>query len=135
MTVLVVEDDPDVRDLVVLSLRNAGFEVLAQSNGASGLAVALGEHPDVVILDWMMPGMTGVQVCQALRADPRGQHIGVLLLTSRAQEVDIDLGFDAGADDYMVKPIRPRELVSRVDSLVAARRQPTAPSGARRALT
>jgi DNA-binding response OmpR family regulator len=123
VTVLVVEDDPDVRDLVVLSLKHAGYEVLAQSNGQSALAVALGEQPDLVILDWMMPGMTGVEVCRALRADPRGQHVGVLLLTSRAQERDIDLGFDAGANDYMVKPFRGRELISRVDSLVRASRQ------------
>jgi DNA-binding response OmpR family regulator len=129
MTVLVVEDDPDVRDLVALSLKHAGYDVLAQSNGESALAVALGEQPDLVILDWMMPGMSGVEVCRKLRADPRGAHIRVLLLTSRAQEMDIDLGFDAGANDYMVKPFRGRELVSRVDSLVQATRQRTAPPG------
>lgn len=129
MTILVVEDDADVRDLVVLSLQQAGFTVLAQSNGEAALAVALAEQPDLVILDWMMPGMSGVQVCQALRADPRGQHIPVLVLTSRAQEVDIDLGFDAGANDYMVKPFRARELVSRVDSLVAATRRGKVPHG------
>lgn len=129
MTVLVVEDDPDVRDLVVLALQQAGFTVLAQSNGEAALAVALAEQPDLVILDWMMPGMTGVEVCQALRADPRGRTIPVLVLTSRAQEMDIDLGFEAGATDYMVKPFRGRELVSRVDSLVAAARLKTAPRG------
>lgn len=123
MTVLVVEDDADIRELVALSLRQAGFAVLAQSNGEAALAVALAEQPDLVILDWMMPRMSGVEVCRALRADPRGQHIPVLVLTSRAQEVDIDLGFDAGANDYMVKPFRARELVSRVESLVAARRR------------
>lgn len=123
MTVLVVEDDPDVRDLVALSLQQAGFRVLAQSNGEMALALALAEQPDVVILDWMLPGMSGVEVCQRVRSDPRGKDIAVLLLTSRAQEHDIDLGFDAGANDYMVKPFRGRELVSRVDSLVAASRR------------
>jgi DNA-binding response OmpR family regulator len=131
MTVLVVEDDPDVRDLVVLSLEHAGFDVLAQANGETALAVALREQPDVLILDWMMPGMTGVEVCRALRADPRGESTAVLMLTSRAQEVDIDLGFDAGANDYMVKPFRGRELVSRVDSLLTANRRKTTPPAAK----
>jgi DNA-binding response OmpR family regulator len=119
MKVLVVEDDADVRDLVVLSLANAGIDVLSEGDGQTGLVVASREQPDVVILDWMMPQMTGVDVCRALRADPRTEHIKVLLLTSRAQEADIGLGFDAGANDYMVKPFRGRELVSRVASLLA----------------
>jgi DNA-binding response OmpR family regulator len=129
MTVLVAEDDPDVRDLVVFSLEHAGYDVLAESDGETALAVALEKQPDLLILDWMMPGMTGVEVCRAMRADPRGQHIGVLMLTSRAQEVDIDRGFEAGANDYMVKPFRGRELVSRVDSLLAANRRKTVPPG------
>jgi DNA-binding response OmpR family regulator len=120
MTILVVEDDPDVRDLVVLSLEQGGFKVLSESNGRTALALALEEQPDLVILDWMMPGMSGVEVCRAMRADARAKHIGVLMLTSRAQEADIDLGFDAGANDYMVKPFRGRELVSRVHSLLKA---------------
>ncbi len=118
MKVLVVEDDPDVADLVALALERAGFEVATETHGAMGLAAALEQQPDVVILDWMMPGMTGVEICRALRADPRTEHCGVLLLTSRAQEADIDLGFAAGANDYMVKPVRGRELASRVQSLL-----------------
>jgi len=130
MKVLVVEDDVDVRDLVVLSLNHAGFDVLVEGDGAAGLDRALAELPDVVILDWMMPRPNGVEVCRALRADPRAEHIGVLLLTSRAQETDIDQGFEAGANDYMVKPFRARELVSRVDSLLAQsrRRLPVPPA-------
>ncbi len=122
MKVLVVEDDVDVRDLVALSLVKAGFDVLTEADGKSGLALAQHQQPDVVILDWMMPRMTGVEVCRAMRADPRTEKTGILLLTSRIQEADIDQGFAAGADDYMVKPFRGRELVSRVDSLLANRR-------------
>jgi DNA-binding response OmpR family regulator len=129
MTVLVAEDDPDVRDLVVLSLEQAGLHVSAQSNGQTALAVALKEQPDLVILDWMMPAMSGVEVCRAMRADPRGERIPVLMLTSRAQEADIDQGFEVGANDYMVKPVRGRELVSRVDSLLAANRRKQVPPG------
>ena len=119
MTVLVVEDDADVRDLVVLSLTHAGFAVSTRGDGEAGLAAALAEQPEVVILDWVMPRLTGVEVCRALRADPRGVGVSVLLLTSRAHEGDIDQGFEVGADDYMVKPFRARELTSRVDTLIA----------------
>ncbi len=122
MKVLVVEDDVDVRDLVALSLVKAGFDVLTEADGKSGLTLAQHQQPDVVILDWMMPRMTGVEVCRAMRADPRTEKTGILLLTSRIQEADIDQGFAAGADDYMVKPFRGRELVSRVESLLANRR-------------
>jgi DNA-binding response OmpR family regulator len=119
MKVLVVEDDVDIRDLVISLLSRAGYEVLAEDNGEAGLAAALTRQPDLVILDWMMPGLTGVEVCRAMRADPRAKNTTILLLTSRAQEADIDQGFTAGADDYMVKPFRGRELVSRVKSLTA----------------
>lgn len=117
MKVLVVEDDVDIQDLVISLLSRAGYDVLAEGNGDAGLATALTQQPDLVILDWMMPGLSGVEVCRALRADPRAKNIPVLLLTSRAQEADIDQAFTAGADDYMVKPFRGRELVSRVQSL------------------
>ena len=120
MKVLVVEDDADIQDIVVSLLSRAGYDVLAESDGEAGLAAALTQQPDLVILDWMMPGLTGVEVCRAMRADPRAKDIAVLLLTSRAQEADIDQAFTAGADDYMVKPFRGRELVSRVMSLKPA---------------
>ena len=127
MKVLLVEDDEDVKDLAVLSLERAGFDVATASEGAAGLVAAQQQHPDVIILDWMMPGMSGVDVCHELRADPRTEHISVLLLTSRAQEVDIEQGFEAGANDYMVKPFRGRELISRVDALLKSSRRPVAP--------
>jgi len=119
MKVLVVEDDVDIQELVVSLLTRAGYEVLAEGNGDAGLAAALTQQPDLVILDWMMPGLSGVEVCRAMRADPRAKDIAVLMLTSKAQEADIDQAFTAGADDYMVKPFRGRELVSRVQTLTA----------------
>jgi DNA-binding response OmpR family regulator len=121
MKVLVVEDDLDIQDIAISLLGRAGYEVLVKGDGESGLAAALTEQPDLVVLDWMMPGMTGVEVCRAMRADPRGARTAVLMLTSRAQEADIDQAFTAGADDYMVKPFRGSELVSRVKSLTAAK--------------
>ena len=119
MKVLVVEDDQDIRDLVTFVLSRAGHDVHGEDNGSAGLAAALSQEFDLVILDWMMPGMTGVEVCRAMREDPRTKDTAVLLLTSRAQETDIDQGFTVGADDYMVKPFSGRELVSRVASLTA----------------
>jgi DNA-binding response OmpR family regulator len=119
MRVLVVEDDLDIQELVISLLTRAGYEVLAEGNGDAGLAAALTQQPDLVILDWMMPGLSGVEVCRAMRADPRAKDIAVLMLTSKAQEADIDQAFTAGADDYMVKPFRGRELVSRVQTLTA----------------
>ena len=119
MKVLIMEDDEDIRDFVVSLLSRAGYEVLAEDNGQAGLASALREQPDLVILDWMMPGLTGVEVCRAMRADIRGNGLPILLLTSRAQEADIDQAFTAGVDDYMVKPFEGRELVSRVTALTS----------------
>ena len=119
MKVLVVEDDVDIQDIVISVLSRDGYQVLTEGNGDAGLAAALTQQPDLVILDWMMPGLTGVEVCRAMRADPRTKDIAILLLTSRAQEADIDQAFTAGADDYMVKPFRGRELVSRVLALTA----------------
>ena len=117
MKVLVVEDDRDIQDLVVALLSREGHDVRAEDEGVAGLSAALTRSPDLVILDWMMPGMSGVEVCRAIRADPRTKDIHVLMLTSKAQEADIDQAFSAGADDYMVKPFRGRELVSRVHAL------------------
>jgi DNA-binding response OmpR family regulator len=119
MKVLVVEDDVDIQDLVVALLSRVGYDVVVADNGDAGLAAALSQDPDLVILDWMMPGLSGVEVCRGMRADPRAKDIAVLMLTSKAQEGDIDQAFTAGADDYMVKPFRGRELVSRVLALTS----------------
>lgn len=119
MKILVVEDDVDIQDLVISLLSRAGYDVIVRGTGDAGLTAALTQQPDLVILDWMMPGMSGVEVCRAMRADPSAANITVLMLTSRAQEADIDQAFTAGADDYMVKPFGARELVSRVRSLTA----------------
>jgi two-component system phosphate regulon response regulator PhoB len=128
MKVLVVEDDLDIQELVVSLLSRAGYDVLAESNGDSGLAAALTQQPDLAILDWMMPGLSGVEVCRAMRADPGAKTIAVLMLTSKAQEADIDQAFTVGADDYMVKPFRGRELVSRVNALTAETRRVGTPT-------
>ena len=114
--VLVVDDDPVIADLVAFRLGRLGLQVTVETDGQAGLAAARQLRPDLVVLDWMMPRMNGLEVCAALRAEPDQAlaRTPVLLLTAKAQEPDLERGFAAGATDYVVKPFSPRELVSRV---------------------
>jgi DNA-binding response OmpR family regulator len=116
---LVVDDEPDIRSVITFLLDRAGFEVHEESNGVAGLAAANETHPDVVLLDWMMPRMDGIEVCRALRRNDCRHPATVILLTAKAQQSDIELGFAAGAQDYIMKPFSPSELVSRVQMLLA----------------
>ena len=123
MTLIVVaDDDADIRDLVSFKLEQSGFEVVPCEDGATALAACESAAPDLVILDVMMPGMSGLDVCRSLRHSG-GREIPVILLTARAQEADIAQGFEAGADDYVVKPFSPRELSSRVQAVLQRSRR------------
>ena len=117
MRVLVVEDDPVVRELIEWKLAAAGHEVLLAEDGEAGLSRARSDKPDAVIVDWMMPKLTGLEVCQAIRADADLAATPVLLLTARAQESDVEKGYAAGVDDYLMKPFSPRELLTRLEGL------------------
>ncbi len=121
--ILVADDDRDIRDLVVFKLSNAGHEVLAVDDGPSALAAVTERLPEVAILDVSMPGMSGFDVCASLRSEERTAGIPVLLLTAKAQEADVQTGFAAGADDYIVKPFSPRELLSRVEAVLSRARR------------
>ena len=114
--VLVVDDDPVIADLVAFRLGRLGLQISVETDGEAGLAATRELRPDLVVLDWMMPRMNGLEVCRALRADtdPALARTPVVLLTAKAQESDVERGFVAGATDYVVKPFSPRELVSRV---------------------
>jgi DNA-binding response OmpR family regulator len=120
--ILVADDDADIRDLVAFKLEQAGFDVTAVDNGLAALDAARAARPDLVVLDVMMPGMTGLDVCRELRSDPGTATLPIILLTARAQEGDVQVGFSAGADDYVVKPFSPKELVSRVEAVLARSR-------------
>jgi two-component system response regulator MtrA len=120
--IVVADDDADIRDLVGFKLRQAGHEVETVEDGAAAVAAAQAVRPDLVILDVMMPGMGGLDATRALRLDPALARVPVILLTARAQESDIEQGFGAGADDYVVKPFSPRELASRVAAVLARSR-------------
>jgi DNA-binding response OmpR family regulator len=117
--ILVADDDEDIRELVLFKLEAAGFDVTAVDNGVSALEAARERPPDLALLDVMMPGLSGIDVCRALRAEEATAQLPVILLTARAQEGDVQIGFGAGADDYVVKPFSPRELVSRVEAVLA----------------
>ena len=114
--VLVVDDDPVVADLVAFRLQRLGLQVTVQTDGETGLAAARRLRPDLVVLDWLMPRMDGLEVCRALRADadPALARTPVLMLTAKSQEPDLERGFAAGATDFVAKPFSTRELVSRV---------------------
>ncbi|MDD4766407.1 MAG: response regulator transcription factor [Desulfotomaculaceae bacterium] len=112
--ILVVEDEKNILELVRFNLERAGFEVIATPDGARGLEMAREELPDLIILDVMLPGMNGFEVCRELQHDSATRFIPVIFLSARAGELDRVLGLEMGADDYIVKPFSPRELVARV---------------------
>jgi phosphate regulon transcriptional regulator PhoB len=116
--ILVVEDEADIRKLVRYNLEQEGFVPLEAADGEQALALLRKQRPHLVILDLMLPGMNGLEVCRVLRADERLAKLPVLMLTARATEVDKVLGLEIGADDYVTKPFSPRELVARVKALL-----------------
>ena len=121
--VVVADDDADIRDLVAFKLEAAGMDVVAVADGAAALEACQDVPPDLVILDVMMPVMSGLDVCRALRDSIGLAQVPVILLTARAQESDVAQGFDAGADDYVVKPFSPRELAARVNAVMSRARR------------
>jgi DNA-binding response OmpR family regulator len=126
-TVLVVDDDSDIRALISWKLSLSGYATIVEADGAGALLAAVGRSPqapgvcpDLVLLDWTMPRMSGIEVCQALRADPATADIPIVLLTAKAQESELAQGLAAGADEYIVKPFSPGELLRRVTALLDA---------------
>jgi len=117
-TVLVVEDEKAIRDLLRLHLDLARFEVREASDGRRGLDLARAEHFDVIILDVMLPGLDGVTLCRALRAEGASRDAPILMLTARDAESDKVVGLESGADDYVAKPFGIRELLARIDALL-----------------
>jgi two-component system phosphate regulon response regulator PhoB len=119
--VLVVEDDDDIRGLVAFRLARVGVTVHEAVDGESGLAAVAEIQPDLVLLDWMMPGIDGLEVCRRLRADPATAALPVVLLTARAREADAQRGLAAGADAYVAKPFSQPELLGAIRMALAAR--------------
>src|SRR5208337_5004825 len=116
--VLIVEDDADIRELIRYNLAQEGFIVEEAADGAQALEKVKRRVPDLMVLDLMLPGMPGLQVCRQMRAERETTHLPILIVTAKGTEVDKVLGLEMGADDYVVKPFSPRELVARVKALL-----------------
>ena len=113
-TVLLVEDEPAQRELLAYNLEAEGFDVIAADNGEDGLILVDENDPDLIVLDWMMPQLSGIEVCRRLKSNSKTRQIPVVMLSARAEEVDRVRGLETGADDYVVKPYSVIELMARV---------------------
>ena len=116
--VLVVEDDPAARRLVSFALEQEGFEILTAANGLEGLKKAREENPELLVLDVMLPGLDGFEVCHRLRSDPETEGVLILMLSAKAQDSDRNTGMKMGADDYLAKPADPLEVAARAKGLL-----------------
>lgn len=121
--IIVVEDEEDIRELIEYHLTREGFEVRGTPDGKRGLELVLRDVPDLVLLDLMLPGMDGLEICREIRASDTAGHVPVLMVTAKSEEADVVLGLGLGADDYIAKPFRPRELVARVKSALRGKRR------------
>ncbi len=117
--IVIAEDEPDIRELIAFTLRFAGFEVVPTSNGAEALDAVRREVPDLIMMDVRMPKMTGYEACRAIKADPKVQHIPVIFLSAKGQEAEIKEGLEAGAEEYLLKPFAPDQLIERVRTILA----------------
>ncbi len=124
-TILIVEDEEDLQQVLIFNMEAAGHRVVAASKGAEALRLVKQESPDLVLLDVMLPDVTGLDVCRQIKTDPATKQVCVVMLTARAEEIDRVVGFELGADDYVTKPFSVRELTLRVSAIL--RRNAVAP--------
>lgn len=117
-TILIIDDEDDIREILDYNLRKEGFNVLQASNGKEGIKMAEKHNPDLIVLDVMMPEMDGIEVCEQIRLLPNTEKIRICFLTARSEDYSQIAGFDAGGDDYVSKPIKPRVLVSRINAIL-----------------
>ena len=121
--ILIAEDERDIRDLITFTLRFAGYEVVAASNGEEAVTLAQQEKPDLILMDVRMPRMTGYEACAAIKADPSLQDTPVMFLSAKGQESEIQAGLSVGADEYLLKPFAPDQLTARIQTILAHRRK------------
>jgi two-component system phosphate regulon response regulator PhoB len=115
--ILIVEDEADIRDVIAFNLRQAGHQIITAGRAQEGID-KLAQNPALVVLDIMLPDASGVEVCKSIKREPRTKHIPVIMLTARGEEIDRVVGFEVGADDYIVKPFSMRELLLRVKAVL-----------------
>ncbi|MDT8309001.1 MAG: response regulator transcription factor [Bacteroidales bacterium] len=123
--ILLVDDEPDILEFLSYNLKREGYHVDTAENGKKALVIAQQAHPHLIVLDVMMPEMDGMETCRELRQIPELQHAIIIFLTARGEEYSQIAGFDAGADDYITKPIRPRVLISKVKALLRRQHNPS----------
>lgn len=123
-SILIIEDEKDIVDLVAYHLKQSGFSVLSALDGPTGLEMAKKSRPHLIILDLMLPGMDGKDICRAIKSNPTTQSTPILMLTAKTEEMDRVIGFELGADDYVTKPFSPRELVLRVKAILRRKEEP-----------
>jgi two-component system phosphate regulon response regulator PhoB len=128
--ILVVEDEEDIRELLRYNLSKEGYQVSGAASGEGALKTARILQPDLMILDLMLPGVDGLEVCRLLKRDPRTQHLPIVMLTAKGEEADIVTGLELGADDYITKPFSPRVLLARVRAVLRRKKVELAPASA-----
>ena len=116
--ILIVEDEKDIVKMLEYNLKKEGFRTLSANNGEDGLDMARKEHPDLILLDLMLPEMDGLEVCKAVKNDTKTAAIPIIILTAKAQETDKIVGLELGADDYVTKPFSPKELIARIKAVL-----------------
>ena len=116
--ILIADDEPNQLELMSFNLSNAGYSIIKATNGKEAIELIENHSPDLIILDWMMPKMSGIDVCRTLRSRPETKQIPIIILSARSEDSDKSLGLDTGADDYISKPFSPKELISRVNALL-----------------
>ena len=131
VTVLLVEDERDIADLVRYHVEKAGMRFVHAADGGAALRLARAERPDVALLDLMLPGLDGLEVCRQLRGDAATRRLPIIMLTARGEEVDRVVGLELGADDYVVKPFSPRELLARIRAVLRRVEGPESPATGR----
>ena len=123
-TILVVEDEEDLRDIIIYNLEREGYETVGVESGEEGLELAISLKPDLVILDLMLPGMNGMDVCRKIKQDSDTQHIPIIIVSAKGEEADIVSGLELGADDYLTKPFSPRVLLARARAVIRRSAEP-----------
>lgn len=116
--IIIIEDEEDILEIIDYNLKKEGFKTLSSSNGSSGLNLIKKELPDGIILDLMLPGMDGLEICKELKSDPLTKNIPIIMLTAKSEESDIVIGLGLGADDYLKKPFSPKELIARIKAVL-----------------
>jgi two-component system phosphate regulon response regulator PhoB len=129
-TILVVEDEEDIRELLKYNLEKEGYQIFGAATGEEALQAVRRRRPDLILLDLMLPGIDGLEVCRRIKGDPQARDLPIIMLTAKGEETDIVTGLELGADDYVTKPFSPRVLVARLRAALRRRSQPLPPQTA-----